>query len=182
MARKIKAVEAVAEQGLIWSYYKPRHLHSWNMLQIAAQQLVLTDDSLGFELEYGWENLIIRLCLYRNTVNTLTNLDSVRDGTLQILGRFDNEFTQNKINALLGLRNMLEHFDDYAAGRGRGPAQRNADLDPWRVITADRYCRGQFELALDSTMKAADNLCLEAKNVEKKFIDWYRLSAKSQAV
>lgn len=48
----------VIEQGVVWDYYKPRHTHSWNMLQLAAQHLVKTSDEQGFETEYAWENLI----------------------------------------------------------------------------------------------------------------------------
>jgi hypothetical protein len=97
------------EQCIIWDYYKPRHTHAWNMLQLAVQQL---EKITGFETEYAWENLIIRLCLYRNTVKTLTKLPVVVKEAQKILQQFDAEFTQNEKNSLIALRNMVEHFDD----------------------------------------------------------------------
>ncbi len=170
MAKKI----TIDEQSIIWDYYKPRHTHAWNMLQLAAKQLVETADDSGFETEYAWENLIIRLCLYRNTVKTLTKLTIVVDEAKVMLRRFDAEFTQNEKNSLIALRNMIEHFDDYAAGHGRGPADRDTDLDPWREVNVDRYCRGQFKLELSLSMEAANTLRSEAKSASDKFISWYR--------
>ena len=39
---------------------------------------------------------------------------------------------------------MIEHFDDYAAGKGRGPATRDGELDPWRSVSRDRFERGRY--------------------------------------
>ena len=87
----------VESQSLIWDYYKPRHTHSWNMLQIAAKCLYETKqtEDEDFETEYAWENLIIRLALYRNTVKTLAQLDSVKDKANEIIHDFDLTFEQN---------------------------------------------------------------------------------------
>lgn len=167
------------EQCVIFDYYKPRHTHAWNMLQIAAQQLVEIPNVSGFETEYAWENLIIRLCLYRNTVNTLTKIYVVTDEAKKVVQQFDSKFTRNEKNSLIALRNMLEHFDDYAAGLGRGPAERPTDLDPWREVTVEKFCRGQFELKLHLSMEAADALRLDAKSVSDKFISWYKKRAVS---
>lgn len=169
-----KEMTTADEQSIIWDYYKPRHTHAWNMLQLAAQQLVKITDNKGFDSEYAWENLIIRLCLYRNTVNTLTKISIVADEAEIVMQRFDSKFTQNEENSLIALRNMFEHFDDYAAGRGRGPAERHTDLDPWREVTVEKFCRGQFELELYPSMEAADILRLDAKSVSDKFISWYK--------
>lgn len=162
------------EQSKIWDYYKPRHTHSWNMLQIAAQHLVKTEDVKDFEIEYAWENLIIRLALYRNVVKTLTKLTIVKCEAEQALNRFDSTFTQNGKNALIALRNMLEHFDEYAAGLGRGPCERDTDLDPWRFINVEEYSRGQFKIQLTASMVAANNLRTEAKDISDHFISWYK--------
>jgi hypothetical protein len=170
----IKKTTTADEQCIIWDYYKPRHTHAWNILQLATQQLVEAPHVSGFETEYAWENLIIRLCLYRNTVNTVTKISVVADEAKKIVQRFDSKFTQNEKNSLIALRNMLEHFDDYAAGHGRGPAERHADLDPWRTVTVEKFSRGQFELELYPSMEAANTLRLDAKSVSDKFISWYK--------
>lgn len=149
------------------------------MLQIAAQHLVKTGDDRGFETEYAWENLIIRLSLYRNTIKTLTKLPVVERETEQALKRFDAVFMQDGKNALIALRNMLEHFDDYAAGVGRGPAERDVDLDPWRQISVEEFSRGKFKLELSASMEAANNLRSDAKNVSDKFIRWYKIETSS---
>ncbi|KQV46406.1 hypothetical protein ASD07_13055 [Duganella sp. Root336D2] len=143
------------------------------MLQVAAQQLAKTAKTVDFETEYAWENLIIRLSLYRNTVKTLTNLPSVAPDAEQALSRFDAEFTQGGKNALISLRNMFEHFDDYATGAGRGPAERNLDLDPWRSIAVEEFSRGQFKILLSPSMAAANYLRSDAEAVSDKFIRWY---------
>lgn len=165
------------EQGIVWDFYKPRHTHAWNMLQVSAQHLVKTADAINFETEYAWENLIIRLSLYRNAVKTLTKLPAVVLDTEQALSRFDAAFTKNEKNALTALRNMFEHFDDYAAGEGRGPAKRSVDLDPWRFIDVEEYSRGQFKICLTPSMEAANNLRSDAKVISDKFIRWYRVQA-----
>lgn len=161
------------EQGVVWDFYKPRQTHAWNMLQVATQQLAKTAEVMDFETEYAWENLIIRLSLYRNAVKTLTKLPSVAPDAEQALNRFDAAFTQNGKNALISLRNMFEHFDDYAAGSGRGPAERNTDLDPWRCIDVEEYTRGQFKICLAPSMAAANQLRSDAEAVSDKFIRWH---------
>jgi hypothetical protein len=168
------------EQGIVWDFYKPRHTHAWNMLQLAAQHLAKTVDAVDFETEYAWENLIIRLSLYRNAVKTLTKLPAVALEAEQALGRFDAAFFQNGKNALIALRNMFEHFDDYAAGMGRGPAERNTDLDPWRFIDVQECSRGQFKICLTPSMEAANNLRTDAKAISDKFICWYKEQSACQ--
>lgn len=163
------------EQALIWDYYKPRHTHTWNMLVISWRELERWDDKtdFGFEVEYCWEAFIIRLWLYRTTVNTLTKLDAVASDAKMIVAMFDEAFDSNGDNALKALRNMIEHFDDYAAGTGRGPATRSGELDPWRVITRDRFERGQYVLERKTSFDAANELRLGAKRVSDEFIKWH---------
>ena len=69
------------EQAVVWDYFKPRHTHAWNMLVLSWQQLesLSSEDQIGFEPEYHWENFIIRLWLYRITVNTLTRLQVIEE-------------------------------------------------------------------------------------------------------
>ena len=142
------------EQALIWGYYKPRHTHAWNMLVLSWCELdKLSDEAdVGFEIEYRWENFILRLWLYRTTVKTLTKLAAVENEAKSILKTFDQVFhdISNK-NVLKALRDMIEHFDDYAAGKGHGPADRKSDLDSWRKIRAisvlfDPFDRDDFVL------------------------------------
>ena len=64
----------------------------------------------------------------------------------------------------MGIRDMIEHWDDYAAGKGRGPADRLRDLDPWRKVTADRFERGSFTLELTTSFDAAVELELMPNN------------------
>lgn len=132
------------ELCLIWDYWKPRNTHAWNMFVIASNELRAKTPADDFEIEYAWENYIIRLWLYRNTVKTLANLHPAKNQTLKALRDFDQIFSKGGKNALKALRDMIEHFDDYASGKGRGPAQRKTDLDPWRTIDPDQYERGQF--------------------------------------
>lgn len=136
------------EQSLIWDYYKPRHTHAWNMLVLSWRELDhLTEETdVGFEVEYFWENFILRLWLYRTTVKTLIKLDIVKNDALHAISNFDAAFTKNGCNELKALRDMIEHFDDYAAGEGQGQAERDTDLDSWRTFTKDIYERGQFRL------------------------------------
>jgi hypothetical protein len=162
------------EQGVVWDFYKPRHTHAWNMLQLAAQHLSRTADAVDFETEYAWENLIIRLALYRKVVTTLTKLPAIEIEAKQAIVRFDAVFLQNGKNALIALRDMFEHFDDYAAGKGRGPAERNADLDPWRFIDVEECSRGQFKICLTPSMEAANKLRTDAQAVSDNFIRWYK--------
>jgi hypothetical protein len=164
------------EQAIIWDYYKPRHTHAWNMLVLSWCELDRLDDmtGVGFETEYFWENFILRLWLYRTTVGTLTKLTAVKDKAENVLNEFDRVFDANGRNGLKALRDMIEHFDDYAAGKGRGPARRESDLDPWREITRDRYERGQFILERQKSYEAAVKMRSDAKCVSDDFIQWYK--------
>ncbi len=171
------------ELACIWDYFKPRHTHAWNMLVLAFQELegrkfqaeTIEADSLpGFQVEYAWENVIIRLWLYRTVVRTLTKLPPVATDAELILKSFDQAFNQSGINALKALRDMIEHFDDYAAGKGRGAASRERDLDPWRSITIDEYQRGHFNLSRQHALEIADRLRADARCISDKFIAWYR--------
>jgi hypothetical protein len=165
------------EQGLIWDYFKPRHTHAWNMLVLSWRELDQSNDEtgLGFEIEYFWENFIIRLWLYRITIRTLTKLNSVNSEAAFALKTFDGAFDIDGKSALKALRDMIEHFDDYAAGKGRGLAERERDLDPWRQITRDRYERGLFCLERHQSYEAAIKLRADAKAVSDRFIQWYKL-------
>jgi len=173
-------LEEHEQLGIVWDYYKPRHTHSWNMLQISARHLHETNDSEDFETEYAWENLIIRLWLYRNTNLTLCKLTPVKSDAKKAIKRFDQEFLDlGGKNKLKAIRDMFEHFDEYAAGVGRGPAERHVDLDPWRTITVATYSRGKYTLDFVSSMDAATRLRDGAKLVSTKFIDWYKLKKVS---
>lgn len=163
------------EQVLIWDYWKPRHTHAWNMFAHAA--LALTDKtpaSEGFAIEYAWENVIIRLWLYRTAVRTLTKLLQIENVAKRIIRDFDQSFDQGGVNGLKALRDMIEHFDDYAAGKGRGPAERDRDLDPPRPLDIDHYQRGHFTLNRLDLIDAADLLRLNAKKASTDFIRWYK--------
>lgn len=118
------------EQGLIWDYFKARHTHAWNMLVLSWRELDQLNDEtdVGFKAEYLWENFILRLWLYRMTVRTLMKLNVVKDKATSAVRAFDGAFYINGKNGLKALRDMVEHFDDYAAGEGRGPASRHRDL------------------------------------------------------
>lgn len=163
------------ELSVIWDYYKARHLHAWNMLVIAFDELeqkALVE--AGFETEYAWENVIIRLWLYRAVIRTLLKLGPVQSEAKKVLESFDQNFQQGGINSLKALRDMIEHFDDYAAGKGKGPAKRADDLDPWRTVTRDEYNRGRFTLHLGATLIAANQMRLDAASVSDQFIQWYK--------
>ena len=165
------------EQALVWGLYKPRHTHAWNMLVTSWRELDAIEDSTvtdGFITEYRWENFILRLWLYRTTVSTLTKLNSVKLAAKQILQTFDAEFICEGQNSLRAIRNMLEHFDDYAAGAGRGPASREHDLDPWRAINRDRFERGRFTIQRRRSYQAAIELRSGAIHVSEAFTRWYR--------
>jgi hypothetical protein len=165
------------QQGLIWDYFKPRHTHAWNMLVLSWRELEKFDeeaDDSGFNSEYCWENFIIRLWLYRTTVRTLTKLHAVEGRAKGVLKTFDDQFESKGRNGLKALRDMIEHFDDYAAGEGQGPAKRESDLDPWRVVTRDRFERGQFCLERSKSYEAAIKLRSDGKCVSDEFIQWYK--------
>lgn len=169
-------------QALIWDYYKPRHTHAWNMLVLSWRELEqLADEAeCGFEVEYFWENFILRLWLYRTTVRTLSKLFEVQDEAKIALDNFDSVFIADGRNSLKSLRDMIEHFDDYAAGKGRGPGSRDKDLDPWRIISRDRYERGQFSLQREESYEAAIKLRSDAKRISEKFILWYKSSRQEK--
>lgn len=146
------------------------------MLVLSWRQLNPSDNEtdVGFETEYHWENFILRLWLYRTTVKTLARLQSIKANATSAINEFDNVFSLSGLNQLKALRDMIEHFDDYAADMGRGPAKRKEDLDPWRSVNRDRYERGQFCLDRDKSFAAADKLRLEAKRLSSDFVEWYR--------
>jgi hypothetical protein len=164
------------EQAVVWGYFKPRHTHAWNMLVLSWRQLehLENETELGFEVEYHWENFILRLWLYRTTVMTLAKLNVIENDAQRIVKEFDGAFKANGHNQLKALRDMIEHFDDYAAGFGRGVAERRSDLDPFRMFTSDRYERGRFWLERVSSYSAAIKLRADAKLVSKSFTDWYK--------
>ena len=144
---------------------------SWHELEHLKEH---EEAHIPFEAEYLWENFIIRLWLYRTTIRTLTKLQFVEDEAKSILRSFDDLFLINGRNGLKALRDMIEHFDDYAAGEGRGPLERSRDLDPWRTITRDRYERGVFYLERHQSYEAAIKMRADAKSVSDKFIQWYK--------
>lgn len=166
------------EQAIIWDYYKPRHTHAWNMLVLSWRALDGYDEEQieGFEDEYLWENFIIRLWLYRTTIKTLTRLHVVSAEAKNALEQFDCCFETDGRNGLKAVRDMIEHFDDYAAGKGRGPATRDGELDPWRTVTRDRFERGRFVIERASAYEAAICLRSDAKRISDTFIAWYKSS------
>ncbi len=142
---------------------------SWRELDRANDEVIV-----GFEVEYFWENFILCLWLYRTTVKTLVKLPAVEHEAKNILTLFDRAFDTNGRNGLKAVRDMIEHFDDYAADKGRGPAERNSDLDPWRKVTRDGYERGQFLFERTKSYEAAIKLRSDAKRASDKFIQWYK--------
>jgi hypothetical protein len=147
---------------------------SWRELELITDEM-----ELGFKVEYHWENFIIRLWLYRITVKTLCKLGTVASASEKAVARFDEVFKSNGRNGLKALRDMIEHFDDYAAGMGRGPAAREGDLDPFRHFTKDRYERGQFILERVAAYDAAMQLRAEATDLSKQFITWFHANNSS---
>ncbi|WP_085939908.1 hypothetical protein [Azospirillum sp. B4] len=166
------------QQSIIWEFYKPRQVHAWNMLVLSLDSLehLSHEDERGFEAEYAWENVIIRLWLYRTTVQTLIKIDRVAIDAQQAVKRFDANFDIGGRNGLKALRDMIEHFNDYAAGAGHGPAKRDIDLDPWRTFTKDCYERGSFRLERMKSLEAAIALQADAKKASDEFIAWFRSS------
>ena len=173
---KKKTVITREEQAVVWDYFKPRHTHAWNMLVLSWRQLdqLNVETECSFETEYHWENYILRLWLYRTTIMTLTKLDAIESDAQRGVNEFDSTFSANGRDQLKALRDMIEHFDDYASGVGRGPAQRKSDLDPWRSFTRDHYERGQFRLERNSSYSAAIKLRDDAKHASAAFINWYK--------
>lgn len=142
---------------------------SWRALEAMPDE-----NQEAFETEYNWENFIIRLWLYRTTVKTLTELSAVKEEAIQIIVKFDSCFQSDGHNGLKAIRDMIEHFDDYAAGKGRGPASREGELDPWRAVTHDRFERGLFIIERASAYDAAIQLRSDAKTVSDAFITWIK--------
>lgn len=160
-------------QETIWDYYRFRQIHAWNMFCMARQDLEnFNDDNDPFKIEYFWENLIIRMWLYRVTINTLTKISKIENHAKKAVKRFDAVFCENGVNHLKDLRNMIEHFDDYAENKGRGPGQRNTDLDPPREFTKDHYERGRFMLERKKSCDAVIMLQADAKKVSGEFLKW----------
>jgi hypothetical protein len=174
--RKSMALLSREEQAVVWDYFKPRYTHAWNMLALSWSQLDQLDNNteLGFETEYHWENFILRLWLYRTTVKILIRLQAVEGYAKSAINEFDNVFSLNGRNQLKALRDMIEHFDDYAAGAGKGAATREGDLDPWRMFDRNRYERGQYCLEREKSYAAAIKLRSEAKRASSAFIRWYK--------
>lgn len=166
------------KQAIIWDYYKPRHTHAWNMLVLSWRALDAPPDNIEemMEEEYHWENFIIRLWLYRITVKTLVQLGHVRSDAEQIISQFDSNFETDGKNGLKVIRDMIEHFDDYAAGKGRGPATREDELDPWRAVSRDRFERGRYVIERAPAYDAAIRLRSDAKHVSDNFIACYKAS------
>jgi hypothetical protein len=153
-------------QAIIWDYFKPRHTHAWNMLVLSWRQLdaLNNETEIGFETEYHWENFIIRLWLYRTAIRTLIKLSKVKVEADKAIKLFDDAFRKDGKNQLKALRDMIEHFDDYASGAGRGPADRFSDLDPWRVVGRDQYQRGELRLVRTDSYSAANKSPADSEN------------------
>lgn len=162
-------------QLAIWEYYKPRQTHTWNMLFLANRALgqYREDGDDGFEVEYLWENFIIRLWLYRATVLALAKMPAIKAKADALIRDFDSHFQIDGFNGLKAVRDMIEHFDDYAAAKGRGPATRESELDPWREISRDRFERGRFVIQRASAYDAVVQLRSGAKRVGDEFIAQY---------
>jgi hypothetical protein len=172
----VKKVRGLDEQSVVWDFYKPRHTHAWNMLVLSYRAFDTFDEEDGFACEYCWENFIIRLWLYRTTVNTLTKIDFIKDEAVAAVAAFDLPFMIGGDNALRAIRNMLEHFDEYAADDGRGPATRRGELDPWRAVSPDRFERGRFVIDRAVAYNTAIALRAAATALSKKFTDHYKAS------
>ncbi len=169
------------KQSVIWDYYKPRHTHAWNMLVLSWRALeeINKDNEEHFNEEYLWENFIIRLWLYRTTIKTLTRIDVVSLEAKGIISTFDRCFEVDGHNGLKAIRDMIEHFDEYAMGKGHGSATRESELDPWRKVSRDRFERGRFVFERASAYNAAIALRSDAKRVSDAFIAWYKSSVES---
>ena len=170
------------DQTIIWDFYKPRQTHAWNMFFRAWHALEHLDEDSdnmsGFETEYYWENFVIRMWRYRTTINTLTKINKITSDAQEAVRRFDANFAIGSVNQLKALRDMIEHFDDYAADKGRGPAKRCDDLDPWREFTKDYYRRGSFRLERAKSYDAIIALQADAKMASDKFIKWLHSSSQ----
>jgi len=169
-------LESAEQLSIIWDYWKPRHTYAWNMFVISSNTLQATKIDGSFELEYAWENYIIRLWLYRAVVKTLVKFHPSKRIIQKALKDFDKTFSSGGINALKTYRDMIEHFDDYALGKGRGPASREVDLDPWRSIGPDKYERGRFHFDRNEMLVAANELRLKANTGSDAFIKWYNIN------
>lgn len=163
------------DQLVVWGFYSPRHTHTWNMLVLAHRALENfgATEETTIEVEYHWENFIIRLWLYRATIMALTKLPAVKVEALSAIRAFDDKFTANGIGYLKAIRDMIEHFDDYAAGVGRGPASRDGELDPWRGLSSDKFERGRFVIDRAHAYDAAIQLRSDAKIASDAFLVAY---------
>ena len=139
----------------------------------AFEDMSIEQKALG-ELDYCWENFFIRLWLFRTSISTLTKIPHIQEDANRALETFDGQFVNGGIHQLKAIRNMIEHFDDYAAGKGRGPAERDKELDPWRTYDIDRYERGRLSFSRLESYQAAIDLNSAAKEVSKTFISWYK--------
>jgi hypothetical protein len=164
------------KQAVVWDYYKPRHTHAWNMLVLSRHALdkATPDFDDPFRDEYLWENFIIRLWLYRTTIKTLVHFSIVQKEAVDIVAKFDACFTKEGKNSLKAIRDMIEHFDDYAGGLGRGPATREGELDPWRTVTTDRFERGPFVIEGAAAYEAAIQMRTDAKRISDIIITWLK--------
>lgn len=163
------------DQIRAWDYFKPRHTHAWNMLCFSWEAFdKLSEDQISnFEQDYCWENYFIRLWLYRTTVNTLTKLPQISQQAKKQIHIFDSSFEKDGKNQLRAIRNMIEHFDDYATGAGRGPALRETELDPWRTYDQENYERGRYSFNRQNSMRSANNLRLGTKPLCSELINWF---------
>nr|WP_241735932.1 hypothetical protein [Caulobacter sp. RHG1] len=159
------------EQLAVWGFYGPRHTHTWNMLVLSHRALERfgADEELTIEVEYHWENFIIRLWLYRARVLALTKLPAIEVEAKAAIRAFDDQFTVDGVRQLKAIRDMIEHFDDYASGIGRGPATRDGELDPWRGLSSDRFERGRFVIERTQAFDAAVKLRSDAKSASEAF-------------
>lgn len=135
-----------------------------------------------FEDEYLWENFIIRLSLYRTTVRTLTHIHVVKADADGIIPEFDKCFQSNGRNGLKAIRDVIEQIEGNAAGKGRGPATRSGELDPWRTVTRDRFERGRCAIQRSKAYAAAVTLRSQAKRVCALFIEWQQASKQPPAL
>ena len=155
-------------QYLIWDYCRQRHIHTWNRLQLAVKQLAETNTTENSEIEYEWENLVIRMVIYRYSARNLVRLKCVKKNASKINKQFDSAFRINGTHVLMALYNRFEHFDTYhAIGKGK-------ELDPHRTITVEEYNHGTLKLQLSQCIQATTELRNSANEVSHEFIEWYK--------
>jgi len=154
-------------QCLIWDNYRQRHIHTWNMLQLAVKHLAETKTTENSEIQYAWENLVIRMVIYRYTVKNLVRLKCVNKKANMINKKFDSVFRINGRHVLMALYNVFKHFDEYKAN------DRGKELDPYGTITVEEYNHGTLKLQLSQCIQAATELRNGANYVGHEFIEWY---------